>query len=174
MMKALRKTDDEVETGNVGVSNQGTCPNPWTPRRALQGWTQNVGTVFELCLALEIHYDDLAVELDNYLCQTTADERQLPVDSSKLKFRLAEQFTQLEIQVPDFQETDIFQVHRAGCTGSKSFRTSGARNDWIWIQAGGLDMYGASQTGYGPLGWTFQDKKCADRSFKSASICSST
>ena len=141
-MEALRKTDDEVETGNVGVSNQGTCPNPRTPRRALKGRTQNVGTVFELCLALEIHYDDLAVELVNYVRQTTADERQLPVDPSELKFLPAEQFTQLEIPVPDFQETDIFQVHRARCTGRKSFRNSGARNDWIWIQAGGLDMYG--------------------------------
>ena len=98
--------------------------------------------MFELSLALEIHYDNLAVELINYVRQTMADERQLPVDPSEMKFLPAEQFTQLEIPVPDFQETDIFQVHRARCTGRKSFRNSGARNDWIWIQASGLDMYG--------------------------------
>ena len=120
-MEALQKTDDEVESGNVGVSNQGTCPNHRSPQRALKERTQNVGTVFELCLALVIHYDDLAVELFNYVRQTTADERQLPVDPSELKFVQAEQFTQLEIPLPDFQETDIFQVHRARCTGRKLF-----------------------------------------------------
>ena len=98
--------------------------------------------MFELSLALEIHYDDFAVELINYVCQTIADERQLPVDPSEMKFLPAEQFTQPEIPVSDFQETNIFQVHRTRCTGSKSFQNSGARNDRIWIQAGGLDMYG--------------------------------
>ena len=141
-MKELRKSDDEVETGNLGVSNEGTRPTPRIPRRALKGRTQNVGTVFELSLALEIHYDNLAVELINYVRQTMADERQLPVHPSELKFLPAEQFTQVKIPVPDFQETDIFQVHRARWTGSKSFRNSGARNDCTWIQAGGLDMYG--------------------------------
>ena len=142
MMEALRKPDDEVETGNVGVSHQGTRPTPQAPRRALKGRTQNVGTVFELSLALEILYDDLAVELINYVRQTMADERQLPVDPSEVKFLPAEQFAKLEILVPDFQETDIFQVHRARCTGRKSFRNSGARNDWIWREADGLDMDG--------------------------------
>ena len=70
-----------------------------------------------------------------------ADKRQLPVDPSELKFLPAEQFTQLEILVPDIQETDIFHVHRARCTGRKSFRNSGSGMDWIWIQAGRLDIY---------------------------------
>ena len=61
-MEALRKVEDEVKTDNVGVSNQGTHPTHQTPWRALKGRNQNVGTVFELCLALEIHYDDLPVE----------------------------------------------------------------------------------------------------------------
>ena len=128
-MEALLKMDDEVETGNVGVSNQGTRPTPQTPRRALKGRTQNVGTAFELSLELEIHYDDLAVELINYVRQTLADERQLPVDPSELKFLPDEQFTQLENPVPDFQETDTFQVQGARCTGRKSFRNSRARNE---------------------------------------------
>ena len=83
-MKALWKADDAVERGNVGVSNQVTRPTPQTPRRALKGRTQNVGTLFEHSLGLEIHYDDLAVELINYRRQTMADERQLLVDPSKL------------------------------------------------------------------------------------------
>ena len=130
-MEALRKADHEVEKGNVGVSNQGTRPTPQTPRRALPGRTQNVGTVFELSLALGIHYDDLPVELINYVRQTMANKCQLPVDFSEPKFLPAEQFTQLEILVLDFLETDIFQIHRWRCTGRKPFRNSGARNDSI-------------------------------------------
>ena len=98
--------------------------------------------MFELSLAFEIHYDYLAVELINYVHQKMADERQLQFEPSGLKFLPAGQFTQLEILVPDFQENDIFQVYRGRCTGRKSFRNSSAGNDWIWIQAGGLDMYG--------------------------------
>ena len=130
-MEAPQKADNEFETGNVGVSNQGTCPTPQTPRQALKGQTLDVGTVFELSLALEIHYDDLAVEFINYVRQTMAEKRQLPVDPSKLKFLPAKVFTQLEIPVQSFQGTDIFQVHRACCTGKKSFRNFSARNDWI-------------------------------------------
>ena len=142
MMEALYKTDDEVEKGNVGVSNQGTCPNPRTPRRALKVWTLNDGTVFKLCLPLEIYHNNLAVELVNYVRQTMADEGQLSVNPSEQKFLPAEQFMRLEISVPDFQETDIFQVNGARFMRRKSFRNSGARNDCIWIQAGGLNMYG--------------------------------
>jgi hypothetical protein len=124
-MEALRKADDAVGTGNVRVSSPGirveTCLAQRIPRRVLKGRTQNVGTVVELCRALEIPYDDLAVELVNYIRQATADERRPPVGPRELKFLPAEQFTQLEIPVPDFQETDSYQVHRARCTGKKSF-----------------------------------------------------
>ena len=98
--------------------------------------------MFELCLTLEILYDDLTMELVNYVRQTMADEWQLAVNSSELKFLPAKQVIQLEIPVPDLQETDISQVHRARCMGRKSFRNSGTRNDSIWRQAGELDMYG--------------------------------
>jgi len=84
----------------------------------------------------------LAAELVNYVGRAVTDERQLPVDPSELKFSPAELFTQLEIPVADFQETNIFQVHRARRTGKKSFRNSSLRNDWIWIQASRPDMYG--------------------------------
>ena len=84
MMEVLRKADDEIESGNVCVSNQETRPNPQTPQPALKGRTHNVGTVFELPLGLEINCNDLAVELINYVRQTLADEWQLPVDPSEL------------------------------------------------------------------------------------------
>jgi len=51
----------------------------------------------------------------------------------------------LEIPVADFQETDMFQIHWARCTGTKAFHNSGLRNDWVWIQASGEESYGDLQ-----------------------------
>ena len=145
-MEVLGKADNAFEIGNVSVSGQGrrvgAYPTQRIPGRALKGCTQNVGTLFEICRVLEIPYDNLAAELVSYIRQAVPDKQQPPDDPSELKFLPAEQFRQLEIPIPDFQETDIFQVHRARCTGTKLFRNSGARNDWIWIQAGGPNMYG--------------------------------
>ena len=121
----LRTADDAVGTGNVRISSPGigieTCLAHRISRRVQKGRTPNVGTVLELCLALEIPYDDLAAELVNYIRRAVTDKRQLSVDPSEQKFSPAELFTQLEIPVADFQETNIFQVHRARCTGKKSF-----------------------------------------------------
>jgi len=56
-----------------------------------------------------------------------------------------ERFTQLEIPVSDFQEADVFQIHRACCTGTKAFRNGGAINDWVWVQTGREESYGDLQ-----------------------------
>jgi len=61
--------------------------------------------------------------------QTAADDRQLPADPTELGLLPVEGFAQLEIRVPDFQETDRFQIHRARCTGTKAFCNGGPRND---------------------------------------------
>jgi len=44
--------------------------------------------------------------------------------------------------VPDFQETDRFQIHWARCTGTRAFRNGGSTNDWVWVQSGGEANYG--------------------------------
>ena len=51
-------------------------------------------------------------------------------------------FTQLEVPVLEFQETEVYNMHQARCTGWKAFRHGGARNDWVWISAAGEDRYG--------------------------------
>ena len=70
------------------------------------------------------------------------DDQRLPSDRTELGSLPVEQFTHLEIPVSDFQETDMFQIHRARCTGTKSFRNGGPRNDWVWVQAGREESYG--------------------------------
>jgi len=54
-----------------------------------------------------------------------------------------ELLTQLEIPVLAFQESGVYDIHRARCTGARLFRNQTSRNDCLWIQAGGENMYGA-------------------------------
>ena len=54
-----------------------------------------------------------------------------------------EQLTQLEIPVLAFQESGVYDINRAQCTSARLFRNLTSRNDCVWIQAGGENMYGA-------------------------------
>jgi len=51
--------------------------------------------------------------------------------------------TQLEIPVLAFQEADVYKIYRVRSTGDLHFRNQGSRNDWVWVQAGIEEMYGA-------------------------------
>jgi len=42
-----------------------------------------------------------------------------------------------------FQESDVYDIHRARCTGALHFRNQKSRNDWVWVQAGPEEMYRA-------------------------------
>ena len=103
---------------------------------------ENIGTLTELCRALNIDYSDMIEEMLRFIRQTIADDQRLPSDRTELGLLPVEQFTHLKIPFPDFQETDMFQIHRARCTGTKAFRNGGPRNDWVWVQAGGEESYG--------------------------------
>ena len=53
-----------------------------------------------------------------------------------------ELLTQLEIPVLGFQESGVYDIDRARCTGARIFRKQTSQNDCVWIQAGGENMYG--------------------------------
>ena len=93
----------------------------------LKGHMKNTSTLTELCIALDIHYSNMMEEMLRFIRQTAADDRRLPADPAELGLLPVEGFAQLEIPVPDFQETDRFQIHRARCTGTKAFRNGGSR-----------------------------------------------
>ena len=112
-----------------------------TSRRILKGRMKNISTLTELCRNCNIDYGDIMEEMLRFTKQTVADDHPLPPDPTELGLLPVEQFTHLEIPVADFQETDVFQIHRAHSTGTKAFRSGGPRNDWVWIQAGGEDSY---------------------------------
>ena len=107
------------------------------PQRVFKGRMMDISTLTELCRALNIDYSDMIQKMVRFVRQTIADDQRLPSDWTELGSLPVEQFTHLEIPVPDFQDTDVFQIHRARCTGTKAFRNGSTRNDWGWVQAGG-------------------------------------
>jgi len=119
-----------------------TVPTRSTPRQVLKGRMKNTSTLTELCTALDIHYSKMMEEILRFIRQTAADDGRLPADPAELGLLPVEGFAQLEIPVPDFEETDRFQIHRARCAGTRAFRNGGSRNDWVWVQTGGEANYG--------------------------------
>ena len=69
----------------------------------------------------------------------------LPEDHATLQSLPIELLTQLEVPVLTFtfQEADVYEIHRARSTGTLHFGNQGSRNDWVWVQAGTEEMYGA-------------------------------
>ena len=142
-IEALLKSEGLTEVENTGTGMPASSGLS-TPRRVLKGRTKNTSTLTELCRALNINYCDMTEEILRFI-KTGADNPQLPADPTELGSLPVERFSQLEIPVADFQETDRFQIHRAHCTGAKAFRNSGPRNDWVWVQTGEETNYGDLQ-----------------------------
>ena len=140
-IEALSKAENAFVMGNGRVEAPATSRD--APRRVLKGLIlENISTLTKLCRAINIDYSDMIQEMLGFIRQTIADDQRLPYDRTTLGLLPVEQFTHLEIPVPDFQDTDVFQIHGAGCTGTMAFRNGGPRNDWVWVQAGGEESYG--------------------------------
>jgi len=102
-------------------------------RRVLKDRMRNISMLSKLCRTCSIDYGDIMEKMLCFIKWTVADDPPVPTDPTKLGLFPVEQFTHLEISVHDFQETDVFQIHWARCTGTKAFRNSGDRKDWLWI-----------------------------------------
>jgi len=113
-----------------------------TPRQVLKGGMKNTSMVTELCAILNVHYSNMMQEILRFTGQPAADDRPLPADPTELGLLPVEGLVQLAILVTDFQKTHRFQIHWAGCTGTKAFRNGGSRNDCVWVQTGGRANYG--------------------------------
>ena len=114
-IEALSKVEGVIVVEDSGMEMP-TVPSRSTPRRVLKG-RMNTSTLTELCIALDIHYSNMMKEILLFIRQTAPDDLQSPADPAELGLLPLEGFAQLEIPVPDFQETDRFQIHRARCTG---------------------------------------------------------
>jgi len=138
----LQRPDVLLKAENV-VAIEGTGRETAAAGRTnLKGRMKHVTTLTELCRTCNIDYGDIMEEMLRFTKQTVADDHPLFSDPTELGLLPLEQFTHLEIPVADFQETDIFQIHRARSSGTMAFRSGGPRNDWVWNASGGEDSYG--------------------------------
>jgi len=90
-------------------------------------------------VSLEIIYS----ELIRYSRHNLPTDHGLPEDDATLRSLPIELLTPLEVPLLTFQEADVYEIHRARSTGTLHFRNQGSRNDWVWVQAGTEEMYGA-------------------------------
>ena len=103
---------------------------------------ENIRTQTELYRALNIDYANRIAEMLRFIRQTIADDQRPLSNCTELRSLPVEQFTHLEIPVPGFKETSVFQIHRPCYTRTKAFRKGGPRNDWVLVEAGGEASYG--------------------------------
>jgi len=143
-IEALSKVEGVIVVEDSGMEMP-TVSSRSTPHLFLTGRMTNTSTLTELCTALNIHYSNMMEEILRFITQTAADDRPFPADPAEQGLLPVEGFAQLEIPVPDFQETDRFQIHRAHCTGTKAFRNGGSRNDSVWVQTRREANYGDLQ-----------------------------
>ena len=129
-IEALSKVEGVIVVEDSGMEIL-TVPSRSIPRPVLTGRMMNTSPLTELCTALDFYYSNMMEEILRFIRQTAVDDRRLPADPAELGLLPVEGFAQLEIPVPDLQETDRFQIHRARYTGTKSFRNGGSRNDSV-------------------------------------------
>jgi hypothetical protein len=120
-----------------------TESRPNTRRRQLKGHRRDVANLLDFCKIVDITTETMCVELVRYSRQSLAIERRLPEDPAIIQQLPVELMTHLEIPVLAFQENDVYDIHRARSTGTSLFRNQASRNDWVWVQTGGEEMYGA-------------------------------
>jgi len=133
---ALSKDEAMMVVEDSGME-MWTVSSRSTPRRVLKGRVKNTSTLTELCTALDIYYSNMIEEILRFIRQTAADDRQLPADPAELGLLPVEGFDQLEILVPDFPETQRFQIYSA-----------------LW----GSELWRFTRTRGGSVASTFQDK----------------
>ena len=126
---------------HLNTTSTDTAPAPRC--RILKGRRDDVTDVMDLCRVMEVSPESFYRELIRYSRHRLPTEHRLPEDPARLRSLPVELMTHLEVPVPAFQETEVYDIHRARCTGNRLFRNHGSRNDWVWVQAGGEGMYGA-------------------------------
>jgi len=84
-------------------------------RRQMPKGSRKIVTLPELCPAHEIESCNMILEMLGFIKQTAANDPGLPTDLTELGLLPVDRFAQLEIPVSDFQDAEVFQIHRARC-----------------------------------------------------------
>ena len=113
------------------------------PRKLLKARYANIDNLRQLSLSLDVPVERIFEEMIKYSRRSLKGDERLPEDDERLSILPIEQFGQLQIPVLAFQETDVYDTHRARTTGKRSFRNGASRNDWVWVAVGSKGEYGA-------------------------------
>ena len=112
-------------------------------RRLLRGRDKNINNLKQLSENLGPPVDLIFNELIGYSQRSLENTDRLTGNRERLETMPVERFNQLQIPVLAFQETFVYDIHRARTTGERSFRNSGSRNNWVWVAYGTSNEYGA-------------------------------
>ena len=126
---------------HLDTTSTHTAPAPRC--RILKGRRDDVTDIMDLCRVMEVSPLSFYHKLIRYSRHSLPTEYRLPEDSARLRSLPVEPMTNLEVPVPAFQETEVYDIHGARCTGNRLFRNQGSRKDWFWVQARGEGRYGA-------------------------------
>jgi len=102
---------------------------PVVCRRILKGRRADVSNVLGFSMVSGVSLESICRELIRYSRHNLPTERQDPEDHAILQSLPVQLPTQLEIPVLAFQESHVYNIHRARCTGALHFRNQGSRND---------------------------------------------
>jgi len=90
-----------------------TVSTPAPRGRILKGRRDDLSDVLDFCKVFGISLDRICLELIRYSQHNLPTERRLPEEPAILQLLPVELLTQLEIPVLAFQETDVYDIHRA-------------------------------------------------------------
>jgi len=139
----VKNTEDVQEDLRDVLRHSKTFAN--SHLRRLRGRTPNVHNLGDL----QRHLTAIAVSCDltksimTYCRHNLPDSQSLPEDSDILLNLEAEMFNLLEVPVPSLHDPSESDTHNLRCTGTTRFRNQDARNDWVWVQVGDEEEYGA-------------------------------
>ena len=120
-----------------------TSQQPPSNRRVLKGRRDDIHDISDFGRVCNISPDTIRRELIRYSRLNLPHQQRLLEDGEILLTLPIELMTQLEIPVVAFQESDVYDIHRARCTGSGLFRNYANRNTCVWIQTGDDQTYAA-------------------------------
>ena len=122
-----------------------TAPAPHC--RILKGRRADVTDVMNLGKVMEVSAESYYHELIRYTRHSLPSEHRLPEHPARHQSLPVELITHLEVTVPAFQETEVYDINRSCWMGNRLLRNQGSRNDWVCVHAGGEGMYGALSGG---------------------------
>ena len=118
-LDSLRRRGADLPADVVDhLDTTSTVSAPVTHRRMLKGRRDDVSNVMDFCKVLGISPESICRELIQYSQDSLPSEHRLPENAAMLLFLPVELLTQLEIPILAFQETDVYDIHKARSTGT--------------------------------------------------------